>query len=56
MLFLHFLVMTSTLFRLPGVHELGHTGENLIHPPQVPVHEVTVVDLEEPVVLLVFLN
>lgn len=54
--FLHLLMMASTLFRLAGPYEHLHTLENLIHSSHMPVYEVTVVDLQKPMITLVLLQ
>lgn len=53
--FLHLLVMTPTLLGLSSPDELLHRLENLVCPAHVAVHEVLVVELQEPVILFVFL-
>ena len=55
-LFLHFLVVAAALLCFSGADEFGHAGENAVHAAQAAVHEVGVVDLEEPVVSLVLLH
>lgn len=56
MFFLHFLVVASALFCLSGGYKLGHQGEYPIHPAHTPVHEMTEMHLQKPVVPLVFLD
>lgn len=54
-LFLHFLMVATTLFSLPRSHEQLHCFEDLVHPTHMPVHKVSVVNLQEPVISLVLL-
>lgn len=55
MFLLHLLVMTAALFGLPSANKLFHGLEDLISSPEVTIHEVLIVDLQKPVVHLVFL-
>lgn len=43
--FLHLLMMTATLFRLPRAYEYLHGLEDLIHPSHMSVHKMCVVNL-----------
>lgn len=54
--FLHFLMMTAALLSLSGPDELLHRLEDLVSPTHVAVHEVLIVQLQEPVILLIFLQ
>lgn len=54
-LFLHFLVVAAALFSLPSAYEVGHAFEDLVGPAEVLEDEVSVVNLEEPVIQFVFL-
>ena len=53
--FFHFLMVASTLLCLSSSDEDGYRLEDLVHPPHVLVNEVRAIDLEEPMVLLIFL-
>lgn len=54
--FLHFLVVTPTLLRLPRTNEKLHCLEYLVSPTHMTVDKVLVVYLQEPVVPLVLLQ
>lgn len=49
-LFLHLLVVTPALLRLPRADEGFHSFENLVHSAHVPIHEVAVVYLQKPMI------
>lgn len=55
-LFLHFLVMTSTLFCLSSSNKDLHCLKYFVCPAHVTVDEVLVMDLQEPVVSFVLLR
>ena len=44
-LFLHFLMMTATLFCLSGADESFHCFEDFIHASHVSIHKMFVVNL-----------
>ena len=52
--FLHLLVVTAALLGLSGAHKLFHGLENLVHASHLTVHEVLIMDLEKPMIPLVF--
>ena len=54
--FLHFLVMTSALLCFSSAYKFGHAGKNAVHAAQTAVHEVGMVDFEEPMVSLVLFD
>ena len=55
-LLLHLLVVAAALFRLPGLYEIGHALEDFISSSQIFVNEMSVMQLQKPVVKLVFLG
>ena len=55
-LLFHFLVVAAALLGLPTSYENLHGFEDSVHPPHLSVHEVFVMDLQKPVVFLVFLQ
>jgi len=44
-LFLHFLMMTSTLFYLPSSNKSLHSLEYIFHSSQMSIYKIFVVDL-----------
>lgn len=52
-LLLHLLMMAATLFRLPRPYKNFHSLKDLIHPPHVTIHEMRVVNLQEPMILFI---
>lgn len=54
--FLHFLVMTSALLCFSSTYKFGHAGKDAVHAAQTAVHEVGMVDFEEPMVPLVLFD
>jgi hypothetical protein len=55
-LFLHFLMVAATLLGFPRGHKEGHGLKYFIHSPHVFVQEVMMVDLQKPVISLIFLD
>lgn len=55
-LFLHFLVMAAALLSFTSSHEFSHTCEYPVHSPQAAVHEMAMMNLEKPVISLIFLH
>lgn len=53
---LHLLMVAATLFRLPRAYKNFHSLEDLIHPPHVTIHEMRVVNLQEPMILFILLS
>ncbi len=54
--FLHFLVMTAALLCFSSAYEFSHAGKDAVHAAQTAVHEVGIVDFEEPMVPLVLFD
>lgn len=54
--FLHFLVVASTLFGLPGAHEDSHGLEYFVHSPHMFIQKMVVVNLQEPMIPFVLLK
>ena len=55
-LFLHFLMMTPALFSFSRANEQRHRFENFIQSPHLLVDEVIMMNLQKPMILLVFLD
>ena len=53
-LFLHFLMVASALLGLSAANKYFHCLENLVGSSHVAVDEVLVVDLQKPMIALVF--
>lgn len=51
--FLHFLVVTSTLFCLPWSYKHGHGFEDFVQSSHLLADEMFVIDLQEPMISLV---
>lgn len=56
MLLLHLLVVAPALLSLSGKDELLHGLENFVHTPHVFVEKVAGIDLEKPMISLIFLG
>jgi hypothetical protein len=56
MFFLHFLVMTSTLFCLSRIHKFLHCLEDFVGSSHVFINKMGRVNLEEPVISFVLLE
>lgn len=52
---LHLLMMTTTLLGLPCINKAGHTFENLVSTSQILENEMSVMQLQEPVIRFVLL-
>ena len=55
-LFLHLLMMTAALLGLPAADERSHIFKDLIGPPEMLEDEVPTVDLQKPMISLIFLG
>ena len=55
-LFLHLLMMTTTLFCLPGSDKNLHRFEDFVCPPHVSIHEMLVVNLQKPMILFILFD
>jgi hypothetical protein len=56
MLFLHFLMMASALLGLSSANKFSHTCKYSVHSPQAPVHEVSVICFQKPMISLILLQ
>ena len=56
MLFFHLLVVTPALLSFPRQDKLLHGFEDFVHSPHLFVQEMRIMDLQEPVVSLVFID